>query len=794
MLERQLEADFFRLEDKIGLKYLNLTLKLSLLIEFPILIVHFVKIEEEEFEFYGTIVLVIGMIISLLMIRKDLFISKIQNLFPYFMAIDLLLQIYMTPLSEHRFILAVFFSISVITYSILVIRKLSHQIGYTLFSISALTFTIYFGEFIHSDYIHNIFTLLGCSVFVALILEARHKANRAFFMSKFRNDELETMIRNLPLGLVIYEHQKVALFNDEVCDLLATSDKEAVQKQLENFQQIEETNSISYNPTGKNLAQFVTEITQDCKKLVEDSIDAAVSYSKPGGEYICPNTESLDPNEFRVVSVEGRTVFWKSSLKVLITITDVTLMRRHIKELKDLDKFKNNLLRVVSHDFRTPLNAILHVQDYFSQLKDLPKKAFEYIELGENAVESLLSLVNDLLDYYQLKTGSFRLAVRKFHLMDVIHRVVKLMEGPCEMKGIQVEVQATGDDRSTGVTTDSNKLANEINDEIESDPSRFQQVVTNLLSNAVKYSPTGSKVTVRIEDSGTNFAITIQDSGIGIKPENFPLLFNEFGVIIDEENTMYNPKGIGLGLWICKSICDEIGHGITVESQHGKGARFTFTIFKTRQGFAAFCDDNRSENSLSYVDEISEGGTISYPNPVIVNPTRRMGLRLGVQPQRSLESLHDHPLTSGVGRETITGGVGVNTCSCPKILVADDEPFNREVLSRLFANEGFAAIDVAENGLTLIDKIEKRAAGQCCNCYQLVIVDYDMPMLSGFKAVEQLRERMQDDELPYQTLIGHTGYGKEETDQLISSGVVDILPKPVKKDDITALIRKFVGL
>jgi len=154
------------------------------------------------------------------------------------------------------------------------------------------------------------------------------------------------------------------------------------------------------------------------------------------------------------------------------------------------------------------------------------------------------------LDYSQLKTRVLQVDITSFDIKECLVSVIDLLALKNRSNGIVLETE----------------FGEALPREFNSDSSRIKQVIINLVTNAIKCSKRGSKVIVRaflIENRAVR--IEVQDFGLGIKEKDRKILFQEFGKIVDEEHLNLNPKGVGLGLWICQSVCSELGSGISVD-------------------------------------------------------------------------------------------------------------------------------------------------------------------------------------------------------------------------------------
>ena len=229
------------------------------------------------------------------------------------------------------------------------------------------------------------------------------------------------------------------------------------------------------------------------------------------------------------------------------------------------DQLKSAFLATMSHELRTPLNSIIGftgilLQQLAGPLNDEQRKQLTMVQ---GSSRHLLSLINDVLDISKIEAGQLVLSFTSFDLRSLIEKTGRLVLPLAEKNVIELRMDISDDVQS-----------------IVSDQRRLEQVILNLLNNALKFTEKGH-VLVSCRLQGDNYLLSVSDTGIGMKPEEIPNLFQPFHQI--DSGLTRKREGTGLGLSICRKIIDIMGGSITVESTWGQGSSFVVSI-PVRQG------------------------------------------------------------------------------------------------------------------------------------------------------------------------------------------------------------------
>ncbi|HEX8774826.1 MAG TPA: PAS domain S-box protein [Pyrinomonadaceae bacterium] len=249
---------------------------------------------------------------------------------------------------------------------------------------------------------------------------------------------------------------------------------------------------------------------------------------------------------------QGRITCWFG------TNTDIDEQRRTAEELREANRLKDEFLSTVSHELRTPLTAILgwaHLMRTGQLDGKLSASALETIERNARAQSQL---IDDLLDVSRITTGNLRLDVRQVEPASFIESAIEALRPAAEAKGVRIQKVM-----DSGVVS------------VAGDPARLQQIFWNLLSNAIKFTPRGGRVQVRLERINSHIEIAVSDTGIGIKPEFLPHVFERFRQA--DQKTTRQHGGLGLGLSIVHHLVEL--HGGTVDAESpGEGQGATFVV------------------------------------------------------------------------------------------------------------------------------------------------------------------------------------------------------------------------
>lgn len=440
----------------------------------------------------------------------------------------------------------------------------------------------------------------------------------------------------------------------------------------------------------------------------------------------CANSVVLTQEERHFIQVTMQTL--------CLTLDNLTALR----ELRRADKLKDDFLANTSHELRTPLHGIVGIAE--SMLNGfeggLNQKLRENLTLISSSGRRLTNLVNDLLDFSQIKQRELKLRFSQVELRPMVQLILALNE---PLKGNKpVELQND---------VDPNLPL------LEADEERLQQILQNLIGNAIKFTHNGH-ISVSATAEDRHVRILIKDSGIGIEQSKLQRIFNSFEQADGQINRAYG--GTGLGLTITKQLVELHGGHIRVDSTLGSGSEFSFTIPFVKSQLLEQLQERagaKGSHSMSLRPRLMDAPPVWWAETAPAEQKSEIILR-------NIDS------------------------SSYKILVVDDELINRKVLENQLHHQNYQVI-MAEDGPSALLEMKKSKP-------DLVLLDLMMPRMSGLEVLSEIRKQHSVSELPVIVLTA-----KNQISDLVScfgTGANDFLMKPFTQSELLARMKNHLQI
>jgi signal transduction histidine kinase/CheY-like chemotaxis protein len=414
------------------------------------------------------------------------------------------------------------------------------------------------------------------------------------------------------------------------------------------------------------------------------------------------------------------------------------------KAAESANHAKSEFLASMSHQIRTPLNAIVGFTG-LALKTDLKPELREYIDTVRMSADWLMHIANEVLEFSKIEAGNLHLEKVPFSVAECVRSAMKFVERDAVTKKL-----------STACNIDRR-----VPNMVCGDPTRLRHVVFNLLDNAVRFTMQGSVLlSVRLEAESENdvmIRVTIADTGMGLTATQRPVIFEPYQRV--DAAVPSERCGSGMGLAISKRLVDLMGGTMDFQSQLGAGSRFEFTArFEKHHGSTAASEEaalaNECDVSKEIVNEISSEIASERSNEI----TREM----------SKET------TCGLANE-----MADESSNELSILVAEDDTVNRHLITKILESDGYR-VQTATNGEDARRKVEAER-------FDLVLMDMEMPDLDGLQATRAIRAAEQAGvHVPIYALTAHAL--PEDRARCFEAGMDGFVTKPVAVDELLKLV------
>ena len=561
---------------------------------------------------------------------------------------------------------------------------------------------------------------------------------------------------------------------------------------------------------------------------------------------------------FAIINQEGKTVFQTEafeSAKVTerLALPDGTMLmlcdnatmqslREELAEAKNANEAKEEFLSNMSHDIRTPMNAIIGMTALAKKHIDEKTRVMDALNKIDIASSHLLGLINDILDMSRINSGKMKIAEEQFSLSDLLHDTLTIIR-PQIVKKNHTFTFSVGD------------VPEEV---LCGDPMRIKQIYVNIISNAIKYTNDGGKIEVTVteepEKDGCTLCLSCADNGIGMSPDFLDRIFNPFERV--SSSTISRVEGTGLGMSIVKKLIDAMGGTIRIESELGAGTTVTvriplrivnlplqtealagkrvliieadeeqqdifrrylsgsgvdhLIIKSSSEAIQALTDADyrqkafhavilgKKDEGFGFVFDTASYLSQSFPHLALIligdydweeieYRANRCGIRhflpLPVFRKTLLNELNA-TLSSAKEEEQAFGSPDL---SGRHILLVEDNIINREIVLELLSMTN-ASVDTAENGQQAVEAYESAGEGY----YDLILMDIQMPVMDGYAATHAIRSSKRSDSASIRIIAMTANTFAEDVARARDAGMDGHLAKPIDIPLLMQMLRQFV--
>lgn len=558
----------------------------------------------------------------------------------------------------------------------------------------------------------------------------REKKELSEWERHYRNEIFEMIVNRSPEIIILFtvdgEERSVDYASPNIDRLLGLTPDEL----KEDFNRLAET------------------AVQEKDRMTEQWLTEAASQSDEHQTHERIHQKTGERCWFQETVLRGR---FKDSKKFLLILSDRTQAVKAQEQLEQAlaiaqsaNEGKSAFLANMSHDIRTPMNAIIGFSNLLEQEIDNPVKVREYMDKISASSQHLLNIINDLLDMTRLESGKSVMNLSEFGLDEFMAELQEDMAPQLAHKELDFQLQTEG-------------LPPE---RLVADKSRLTQILNNILTNSVRYTPEGGSVRLTVTQlpqtsprfSNLRFAVT--DTGIGMSPEFVEHVFEPFAR--ERNSTVSGVMGTGMGLAIVKNLVDLMGGTIHVQSEVGVGTTFTVEL------------------GLQMADATLEAPVESSAELPAEEAVPAPPESQAAEPAPSEEA-------DAEAIETVFEGL--------RVLAAEDNELNAEILMAVLEMEG-AECDLFENGQLAVEQFLASEPGY----YDVILLDIQMPVLDGLGAARAIRASDHPDakRIPISAMTANAF--AEDVEASMAAGMDAHVPKPLDLDVLKAEVYRILKL
>lgn len=607
----------------------------------------------------------------------------------------------------------------------------------------------------------------------------------------------------------------------------------------------------------ENISTFPTfsHLTEKSRMVLDEHIPL-MQKGEPVHFVICSRNKNGSYSWFQlngecIGCVNGESIY----IIVYIDITDITEQRELQKKLEEQSQLlkdaldfaekanlaKSDFLARMSHDIRTPMNAIVGMTAIAGAHVDDHERVHDCLKKITSASNLLLSLINEILDMSKIESGRLKLSEDEFNIGELLQDLIVMMQSEIKNKQHKLDIHVSG-------------LHHE---NVVGDIQRIKQVLMNIISNAIKYTPDNGQILISIEEKAphdgiANYEFVFEDNGRGMKPDFLDKIFQPFERA--DDHGISSIQGTGLGMAISHSIIRMMGGDIQVESEYGKGTRFTihmplkyhekaFDEKIERPELSVLVVDDDKTACLSTCNCLSEIGLksdwvcsgseavaatrkrhkekedyfavimdLKMPGMSGIETTRQIRSAVGPDVPIIILSAYDIDEYETDARKAGANGFVAKPLFKSKLLqilrrflekdevrqvtepvkfseadhsgkhllLVEDNDLNREIAEEIIGSTG-VLVETAVNGQDAVDKVMQSAEGY----YQMILMDIQMPVMDGYEATRQIRQLPRTDVVNIPIIAMTANAFSEDVANALNAGMNHHLAKPI---DIKALM------